>query len=80
MKTEIDNINDAFKQNKSGKFKDGLGNIFYLYNGISHGEDGPSDIWIDGYEEYYYYGIKPKNINQFYDLTWRRKIEIKKFL
>ena len=77
---EIEYITEGIDKKSTGCFKDKWGNIFYLLNGKRHRDDGPAIEYEDGYESWYFYGIRADSKEQFYDLEWRKKIEIKLFL
>ena len=56
------------------------GSKFWCFQGMDHRSDGPSIEYRDGSKEWWYYGINAKNEKEFYNMGWRKKIEIKRFL
>jgi hypothetical protein len=48
------------------------------YNGLLHRDNGPAIIWNDNNcdDDYYYYGVRAKNKEEFYNENWRQSTKL----
>ena len=55
----------------------------YFIFGFRHRIDGPAisnSVLLHQNDSWYYYDIKAESKEQFYDIEWRKRIEIERFL
>jgi len=50
------------------------GSKFWCQNGEYHREAGPAIEWCDSEREWYYYGHRAKDEQEFYNEKWRKGV------